>query len=128
MNWVVIVGVIIALMFLVSFTTWFFHLFAGVDALAGGGPTRGFKLVTWTFWGLLFMGSIFWGNAMINECPTPEELREGVFVYLDCTVYDYAARKTPLGQYFPEIRETLVIPTPTPEQEAPHYTGEPRLF
>lgn len=123
MNWVVVVGVILALMFLTAFTNWFYHVVAGVNALITEDLFVGYRIVFWGLGGLLLMGGIFWINALIQECPTPEEDREGVFALLDCSIYDWA-KTTPLGGLFPEVREPLREPVEEPEEEAPSYPAE----
>jgi hypothetical protein len=120
MNWVVVVGVIIALMFLVAFTNWFYHIFAGINALIVEDLFVGYRIFGWGVGALLLMGGIFWINALIQECPTPEEDREGIFTLLDCRVYDWLLT-TPAGN---------IINKPLPEEpaepvkeEAPTYPG-----
>jgi hypothetical protein len=82
----VIVGVFLALMFLVSFSEWFFHLAVGVEELMPSGLDYYSRLAKWGLVGLLFMAMVFWILSMVYECPKGEK-REGIFGYMDCTVY-----------------------------------------
>lgn len=120
MNWVIITGIIIALMFLAAFTNWFYHLLAGTSALIVKDIYFGYRIFGWGFFAILIMAGVFWTNAMIQECPTPPEDREGVFVYLDCRVYTWA-KTTTLGSFFPPPREVFEEPIEEPEQIAPNY-------
>lgn len=93
-------GVILALVFLVSFTEWFYHLIVGVNQLIPSGYGFYFNVAKFTAGGVSFMAMVFWSLSMVYECP--KETREGIFTYLDCTVYDKMAARTGLAtQQFP---------------------------
>jgi len=120
MNWVIIVGVLIGLMFLVAFSSWFYHVVVGINALIIEDVFVGYRIFGWGIGALVFMAMIFWLNALVAECPTPESEREGIFVYLDCRVYDWAIT-TPLGKLLPPLASDQ--PAEPIEQEAPTYPG-----
>lgn len=82
----IIVGVLIALMFLVSFSEWFYHVAAGIDSLLVKDLYVYYRLSLWIGGSLLFMAIVFWTLAMVKECPTLSE-KKGVFRYLNCQAY-----------------------------------------
>lgn len=124
MNWTVVVGVIIALMFLTAFTEWFYHLIAGANALIVEDSFVGFRIFKMGMSSVLFMAALLWVLAMFYECPTPEEEREGIFAYMDCTLYGWV-KKSPLGAYIPKpTDESVDEEDGQVEEEAPTYTGQ----
>lgn len=124
MNWTVVVGVIIAIMFLTSFTEWFYHIVAGANALVINDSFAGYNIFKLGMSGMMFMVGMVWVLAMFYECPTPEEEREGVFVYMDCTLYSWV-KSTPVGAYIPQpVDETLDEKDGEIEEEAPTYTSQ----
>jgi len=82
----IIVGVILALMFLVAFSEWFFHLASGVNELIPSGFQFYTRLFRWILMAFLFMAMVFWTLSMVYECPRGNK-RKGVFALMDCTVY-----------------------------------------
>lgn len=82
----VLVGVMISLMFLVSFSEWFYHLTAGIDEVLVKDIYMYYRLSLWVGASILFMVIVFWIIAMVQECPTLSE-RQGVFRYLNCNAY-----------------------------------------
>lgn len=125
MNWTIVVGVIISLMFLVSFTEWFYHLASGMDALIVSDSFEGYNIMKLGISSMLFMVFVFWIVATFYECPTPEEEREGLFAYMDCTIYS-KVKSSPLGVYIPspKIEDEIKEDDGQIEEEAPTYTGE----
>lgn len=124
MNWTVVVGIIIAIMFLTSFTEWFYHLIAGTNALIAEDSFVGYSIFRFGLSGMLFIVGMFWILAMFYECPTPEEDREGVFVYMDCSLYRWV-NNSPLGAYIPKpVDEMIDEEAGKVEEEAPTYTGK----
>lgn len=87
MTGAVVVGVIIAVMFLVSFTEWFYHLALGLNEAVVRDVFWAYRIGTWVVGGLLFMGAVFWVLALNTECPLLEKDKPGIFKYMDCDVY-----------------------------------------
>lgn len=110
MSGTVIVGVIIALMFIVSFSQWFYHLLAGFDAIVLHDIFFWYRAVSWGIGALFFMASAFWMIALTQECPTTKEPRVGIFRYLNCDFY-YSARAS-------LARLGIYIPTPSSAEDA----------
>jgi len=101
MNGAVITGVLIAVMFLVSFSQWFYHLIMGLDRAIINDVFVLYRAVVWGLISIVFMAGIFWMLAMVSECPSPDP-KEGVFKYINCTPY-FKAREI-LG--LPAIKQT----------------------
>lgn len=100
MNWTVITGVIIALMFLVSFSQWFYELIAGFNAAVTRDIYVAYRTSLWVVGGILFMIGVFWVLAIVQECPDLNGDKPGVFAFMDCRVY-WQANKLLTGQPLP---------------------------
>lgn len=87
MSGTIIVGLIIAVMFLASFTEWFYHLAIGINEALVRDIFFYYRLGVWIAGGVLFMGGMFWVLALNTECPLLEKERPGIFKYLNCDVY-----------------------------------------
>ena len=99
MSGTIIVGIILSITFLVSFSEWFYHLVVGVNELIPYGYGFYFNIFKFSAGGLSFMALVFWTLSMVYECPKPN--REGIFEYMDCRVYYQAkARSQGLTQPF----------------------------
>jgi hypothetical protein len=81
----VAVGVIIALMFLVSFSSWFYNLVKGARQIVLDDEYFGLRIAGTTIMSVVFMVVVFFGIATISECKHEE--REGVFASLKCEEY-----------------------------------------
>lgn len=99
MTGTIVVGVIITLMFLVSFTEWFYHVVVGFNEVALRDIFFSYRIAAWVIAGVTFMGGTFWTLALTNECPLLEKERPGVFKYMNCDVYwemrSFVERKPP---------------------------------
>lgn len=87
MTGTIVVGVVIALMFLVSFTQWFYHLAVGLDNIIVRDVYASYRIGGWILGGVVFVAGVFWVLSLVNECPTVDEEKEGIFAYLNCDVY-----------------------------------------
>jgi hypothetical protein len=81
----VVVGVILALMFFVSFSGWFYNLVSGMKQLVLDDKFFGMRIVGTTIASFTFMIIVFVGIATVSECKN--EKREGVFASLRCEEY-----------------------------------------
>ena len=102
----IIVGVILALMFLVAFSEWFFHLTSSVNQLIPSGFGFYSRLIKWSLGGLFFMAMVFWVLSMAYECPKGDR-REGAFTVMDCTVY-WEVRGLIAGSSAAAIKEQVI--------------------
>lgn len=96
----IITGVLIAFMFLVSFTQWFYQLVTGLDRVIVNDIFVVYRAITWGLVSIVFMVGFFLMLATVQECPNPEP-REGLFKYLECKPY-FAIRE---GLGFPVVME-----------------------
>lgn len=81
----VVVGVIIAIMALITFSGWFYELATGMHELVLDDQFFNYRIIAATFASIVFMVAVFFVIATINECPN--EQREGVFAGLKCDSY-----------------------------------------
>lgn len=81
----VIVGVVIAIIFLVAFSEWFYNLVQGWREIVIDDVYFHYRLVGVSIFSILVISSTFWGMALLTECPS--ETREGVFAKLRCEEY-----------------------------------------
>lgn len=81
----IIVGVILALMALVTFSGWFYEYATGMRELVLDDRFFNYRIVATTIVSMLFMVMIFFVIATINECPN--QTREGIFAGLKCEGY-----------------------------------------
>lgn len=85
----VIVGVIVALIFIVAFSEWFYNLVTGWKEFVLDDVYFRYRIMGISLLSMLIMGGTFYGLALYNECPNEE--REGLFAKLNCE--DYAKIK-----------------------------------
>jgi hypothetical protein len=85
MDMPVIVGIILALIFLVSFSEWFYNLVSGARQLVLDDQFFGYRIVGTTIVSIAFMVVVFFGIATVSECKN--EKREGLFASLRCDEY-----------------------------------------
>jgi len=81
----VVVGIIVAVIFLVAFSEWFFHLVAGWGEYVLDDVYFRYRIAGVTLLSIMVMSGTFYGMALVNECPN--ENREGVFAKLNCKEY-----------------------------------------
>ncbi len=87
MTGTIIVGVIIALMFLVSFTEWFYHLLVGVNETLVKDVFLAYRIGSYIVMSLIFMVGVFWILSLNSECPLMEKEKPGIFRYMNCDGY-----------------------------------------
>ena len=81
----VIVGVVVAIIFIVGFSEWFYHLVAGWGEYVLDDVYFRYRIMGVSLLSMLVMSGTFYGMALINECPN--EVREGLFASLNCEEY-----------------------------------------
>lgn len=79
------VGVILAIIFMVVFSEWFFHAFVGWKEIILDDVFYGYRIAGASLLSILVIGSTFMVMAYVTECPN--ENREGVFERLNCEQY-----------------------------------------
>ena len=79
------VGVLISIIFLVSFSEWFYHLVRGWGEIIVDDVYYGYRILGVSLFSILIISMTFFGMALINECPNEE--REGAFARLRCEEY-----------------------------------------
>lgn len=81
----VIVGITLAIIFLVAFSEWFFHLVQGWGEIVLDDVYFRYRVIGVTIFSIVIFTSTFFSMALITECPNQE--REGVFARLRCDEY-----------------------------------------
>lgn len=81
----VIVGVILAVIFIVAFSGWFFHLASGLNALVLDDIYFKYRIFAASLLSIAVITATFIGMAYALECPN--EKREGLFDALNCADY-----------------------------------------
>jgi hypothetical protein len=81
----VIVGLVVAILFIVAFSEWFYHLVSGWGDFVLDDVYFRYRIMGISLFSMLIMGGTFYGMALINECPS--EVREGLFAKLNCEEY-----------------------------------------
>lgn len=81
----VIVGIIVAIIFLVAFSEWFYHLVGGWRELVIDDKYFNYRILGASVFSMIVISSTFFGMALITECPN--ETRSGVFAKLRCDEY-----------------------------------------
>ncbi len=81
----VAVGILLAIIFLVAFSEWFYHLVKGWEEIVIDDVYFKYRIITASIVSMLTVGSTFFGMALITECPNKD--REGVFENLRCEEY-----------------------------------------
>jgi hypothetical protein len=85
----VTVGIVVAVIFLVAFSEWFYQLVTGWKEFVLDDEYFKYRIAGISLFSFLVIGGTFYGLALVNECPNEE--REGVFAKLNCE--DYAKVK-----------------------------------
>ncbi|MEK7525245.1 MAG: hypothetical protein AAB548_02640 [Patescibacteria group bacterium] len=81
----VIVGVIIAVMFLVTFSGWFYNYALGMVELVLDDKFFSYRIVAASLVSAVFFGLVFFVISIVNQCPNQE--RVGLFAGLKCEQY-----------------------------------------
>ena len=81
----VIVGVILAVMFLVTFSGWFFEYASGLHELVLDDRFYTYRIVGASLVSIVLFITAFYGISLINQCPKQE--RSGIFAGLRCETY-----------------------------------------
>jgi len=81
----VVVGVIVAIIFLVAFSEWFYHIFSGWKGFILDDIYFRYRIIGASVVSILIMSGTFLALAYSNECKG--ETREGVFSSLNCEEY-----------------------------------------
>ena len=82
----VIVGIIVAVIFLIAFSEWFLHLVSGWKEHVLDDIYFFYRIAGVSLFSFVIMGGTFYGMAYFNECPN--ENREGIFAKLNCKDYE----------------------------------------
>lgn len=82
----VAVGIIVAIIFLVAFSEWFYHLVVGLKGFVLDDVFFRYRIIGISLLSFLVMGGTFYGMALTNECKN--EVREGIFANLNCEEYN----------------------------------------
>lgn len=107
----VYVGVIVAVMFLIAFSGWFYHLAEGWREFVLDDVYFKYRIVAVSFLSIFVISLTFFTMAYVYECPV--EGRVGIFASLNCA--DYRNIKVGAENLF----KNNVIQTPS----APGDTG-----
>lgn len=99
----VIIGVILSLMALVTFSGWFYEYATGMRELVLDDRFFNYRIVATTLVSMLFMVAVFFVIATINECPN--QTREGIFAGLKCE--SYLKIKTSANELFQPKNEAV---------------------
>lgn len=81
----VVIGVIIAVMALVTFSGWFYGYTGGMQELVLDDKLFNYRIALATISSIAFMVAMFWVIATVNECPN--QTRDGAFAGLKCDSY-----------------------------------------
>lgn len=99
----VVVGVIISIMVLVTFSGWFYGYTSGMHELVFDDKFFNYRIAFATFSSILFMVAVFWVIAIMNECPNQD--RKGLFAGLKCD--GYLKIKTSANSLFQPKNKTI---------------------
>jgi len=88
----VAIGVLIAVMALVTFSGWFYGYATGMRELVLDDKFFNYRIAFATLSSILFMVAMFWVIATVNECPNQTnriggQTRDEVFAGLKCDGY-----------------------------------------
>lgn len=81
----VAVGITLAIIFLVAFSEWFYHLVKGWKEIVVDDAFFRYRIIAASVFSMIVISTTFFGMAIITECPNEE--REGVFAQLRCEEY-----------------------------------------
>lgn len=81
----VVVGLLITVMFLFTFSGWFYELATGMQALVLDDQFFAYRIFFASLASIAFMVLVFFLIATVNECPNQQ--REGIFAGFKCEGY-----------------------------------------
>ena len=81
----VIVGIVVAIIFLVAFSEWFYHLITGWSEFVLDDIYFRYRIAGISLLSIVIMSGTFFEMAYFNECPN--ENRVGVFAKMNCGAY-----------------------------------------
>lgn len=81
----VVVGIILAIMFLVTLSGWFYNYAVGMREVVLDDKFFSLRIVGASFISIVFFVGSFYVISIVNQCPN--EQREGVFAGLNCEGY-----------------------------------------
>lgn len=81
----VIVGMIVATMFLVTFSGWFYNYALGMEELVLDDKFFSYRIVAASLVSAVFFVMVFFVISIVNQCPNQE--RVGIFAGLKCEQY-----------------------------------------
>lgn len=81
----VVVGVILAIMAVVTFSGWFYNLARGMNELVLDDAYFTYRIIAASLASMVFLVGAFFIIATIHECPNQE--RVGIFAGLKCDSY-----------------------------------------
>lgn len=87
MSMPVVVGLLLTVMFLISFSQWFYNLFKGWRELVIDDMFLIYRVIGATILSFSIMFAGFWIIATVNECKEIEVEKEGIFKQLNCKEY-----------------------------------------
>ncbi|HCQ31378.1 TPA: hypothetical protein DIU27_03285 [Candidatus Collierbacteria bacterium] len=97
----IVVGVILAIIFLVAFSEWFYHMVAGWGEIVIDDVYFKYRIAGVTLFSFVIISMTFFGMAIVTECPN--EQREGPFAGLRCE--EYLKIKAGTEKLFPQKPE-----------------------
>ncbi|EKD53065.1 MAG: hypothetical protein ACD_61C00166G0006 [uncultured bacterium] len=108
------VGVIVAIIFLVAFSEWFYHMVQGWGQIVIDDVYFKYRIAGVTVFSFVIISMTFFGMALVTECPN--EQREGVFAGLRCE--EYLKIKAGTDKIFEsKTPDTLELPVDEPDVE-----------
>jgi hypothetical protein len=81
----VVVGIVVAIIFLMAFSEWFYHLASGWREFVLDDVFFKYRIVGASLLSIVVMSGTFYSMALFNECD--KETRVGVFANLNCEEY-----------------------------------------
>lgn len=81
----VIVGIVVAVIFLIAFSEWFYNIVTGWKDIVLDDVYFRYRIAGVSALTILIMGGSFLGMAYVYECPN--ETRVGLFAKLNCEAY-----------------------------------------
>lgn len=80
------VGILVAVIFLIAFSEWFYNLIIGWREYVLDDIYFRYRIVGVSLLSMMIISGTFFGMALVNECPNEE--RVGLFAKLDCEEYE----------------------------------------
>lgn len=81
----VAVGILVAIIFLIAFSEWFYHTFVAWSEVIIDDKLYKFRIAGATLLSIAIIFATFWGAAYASKCSQTD--REGVFEKLNCEEY-----------------------------------------